>query len=69
MAAHAVSFVRSETWRRKGWLVHVMRCIERLGKRQFSLDEVYGFESELSNAYPGNQHVRPKNSAEIAGVT
>jgi type II restriction enzyme len=44
----------------KGWLVHVMRCIERLGKRQFSLDEVYGFESELSNAYPGNQHVRPK---------
>jgi type II restriction enzyme len=44
----------------KGWLVHVMRCIERLGKSYFSLDEVYGFETELSAAYPGNRHVRPK---------
>jgi type II restriction enzyme len=41
----------------KGWLVHVMRCIERLGKSHFSLDEVYGFEPA---AYPGNRHVRPK---------
>ena len=40
----------------KGWLLHVMRCIERLGKSQFSLDEVYSFES----AYPGNRHVRAK---------
>ncbi len=44
----------------KGWLVHVMRCIERLGKNRFSLDEVYGFENELSKAYPGNRHVRAK---------
>jgi len=44
----------------KGWLVHVMRCIERLGKSRFSLDEVYGFEVELRNAYPGNRHVRAK---------
>jgi type II restriction enzyme len=44
----------------KGWLVHVMRCIERLGKREFSLDEVYRFEAELAKAYPGNQHIRPK---------
>lgn len=44
----------------KGWLVHVMRCIERIGKAQFSLDEVYRFENELAGAYPGNQHVRAK---------
>jgi type II restriction enzyme len=44
----------------KGWLVHVMRCIERLGKNRFSLDEVYGFEEELGDAYPGNQHIRAK---------
>jgi type II restriction enzyme len=44
----------------KGWLVHVMRCIERLGKSHFSLDEVYAFETELSAAFPGNRHVRPK---------
>jgi type II restriction enzyme len=44
----------------KGWLVHVMRCIELLGKSRFSLDEVYGFESELSCAYPGNRHIKAK---------
>jgi type II restriction enzyme len=44
----------------KGWLLHVMRCIEQLGKRQFSLDDVYSFESTLGNAYPGNRHVRAK---------
>lgn len=44
----------------KGWLVHVMRCIERLGKSEFTLDEVYTFEEELSIAYPGNRHIRPK---------
>jgi len=44
----------------KGWLVHIMRCIERLGKNQFSLDEVYGFENELSDVHPGNRHVRAK---------
>ena len=44
----------------KGWLVHVMRCIERLGKSQFSLGEVYGFENELADAYLGNQHIRAK---------
>jgi type II restriction enzyme len=44
----------------KGWLVRVMRCIELLGKSRFSLDEVYGFEHELSTAYPDNRHVRAK---------
>ena len=44
----------------KGWLVHVMRCIERIGKSQFSLEEVYAFEGELRSAYPGNRHVRAK---------
>jgi type II restriction enzyme len=44
----------------KGWLLHVMRGVERLGKRQFSLDELYRFESELASAYPGNQHIRAK---------
>jgi type II restriction enzyme len=44
----------------KGWLVHVMRCIELLGKSEFSLGDVYGFENELAHAYPGNQNIRAK---------
>jgi type II restriction enzyme len=44
----------------KGWLVRVMRCVERLEKREFSLDEIYRFEAELASAYPDNQHIRAK---------
>jgi type II restriction enzyme len=44
----------------KGWLVHVMLCIERLKLHTFSLDEIYKFESDLAMLYPSNRNVRPK---------
>lgn len=44
----------------KGWLLSVMRCIEKLGSRTFSLDQVYSFEPDLKTAYPGNRHVKEK---------
>jgi type II restriction enzyme len=44
----------------KGWLLHVMRCIERIEKSVFTLGEVYAFEKELQSAYPGNRNVRAK---------
>ena len=53
-------FLRSESQESRGWLIDVMRCIDSLKKREFSLDEVYGFERHLGELYPGNQNVRPK---------
>lgn len=53
-------FLRKESPETRGWLLDVMKCVEALGKRDFTLDEVYGFERELSELYPGNQNVRPK---------
>ncbi len=44
----------------KGWLLNVMQCIERIGKTEFSLDEVYAFENELKAAYPDNHHIKAK---------
>jgi len=37
-----------------------MRCVESLGKPEFTLDEVYAFERHLGDLYPGNQNVKPK---------
>ena len=53
-------FLRSESLESRGWLLDVMKCVESLGKREFTLDEVYEFERHLGNLYPGNQNVRPK---------
>jgi len=44
----------------KGWLLDVMRCIEKLGKSDFILDEVYSFENELQRLHPENKHVKDK---------
>lgn len=53
-------FLRSESLEARGWLLDVMKCVESLGKRDFTLDEVYAFDRHLGELYPGNQNVRPK---------
>jgi len=44
----------------KGWILDTMKCIDRLDKREFSLNEIYAFEKELSLKYPKNRHVKDK---------
>ncbi|TSA44817.1 Dam-replacing domain protein [bacterium] len=44
----------------KGWLLDVMRCVDRLGKSEFVLDDIYAFEKELGRLHPGNKHVKDK---------
>lgn len=44
----------------KGWTLSVMKCIDALEKKEFSLDEVYAFENALARQFPGNHHVKDK---------
>jgi len=44
----------------KGWLLDIMRSIEKLGKHEFVLDDAYAFEKELSKLHPENKHVKDK---------
>lgn len=44
----------------RGWTLDVLRVVEGLGKKQFTLDEVYAHEKELSGLHPNNKNVRPK---------
>lgn len=44
----------------KGWLLDIMRCIEKLGKREFTLEDVYVFEKDLSALHPDNKHIKDK---------
>ena len=53
-------FLRDESQKMRGWLLDVIRCVESLGKREFTLDEIYAFERHLGDLYPGNQNVKPK---------
>jgi type II restriction enzyme len=53
-------FLREEGLSARGGLIEVMRCIERIGRAAFTLDDVYAFEAHLSGLYPGNRNIRPK---------
>ncbi len=45
---------------KRGWIVDVMTCIERIEQPEFTLSDVYQFESELGRLHPGNRHIRDK---------
>ena len=47
-------FVRERRSEARGWLLAVMRCVERLGA-EFTLAEAYAFEAELAALYPALQ--------------
>jgi type II restriction enzyme len=44
----------------KGWLLDIMNCIDKIGSREFSLNEVYIFENFLRKKYPDNLHIKAK---------
>ncbi|OGD32305.1 restriction endonuclease [Candidatus Azambacteria bacterium RIFCSPHIGHO2_02_FULL_52_12] len=44
----------------KGWLLDVMRYVDKIGKKEFRLDDIYAFEKDLSQLHPDNKHIKDK---------
>ncbi|HEY5105246.1 MAG TPA: DpnI domain-containing protein [Caulobacteraceae bacterium] len=53
-------FLRRQSVAARGWLIEVMKCVEAIGARAFTLEDVYAHESGLAALYPNNRNVRPK---------
>jgi type II restriction enzyme len=47
-------------WNLRGWTLDVLRMTHRIGKREFTLQDVYKHEKELASLHPSNKNVRPK---------
>ena len=41
-----------------GWLLDVLKCVEKIGTPTFTLSQLYGFESDLKKMHPGNSHIK-----------
>ena len=54
------AFLKDISAESRGWIVDVWRCIDRLQKKEFTLDEAYQFEDELKMRHPRNRFVRDK---------
>ena len=44
----------------KGWMLDVLLCVERIKKREFSLEDVYKYESLLQEKHPMNNNIKAK---------
>lgn len=44
----------------RGWLMDILKCVNRIPTQIFSLQDVYFFEDELSICHPGNNNIKPK---------
>jgi len=51
---------KPQTGKLKGWILDTMNCIDRLSKKEFSLQEMYGFEKDLKLKHPNNKHIKDK---------
>jgi len=53
-------FLRERSSETKGWLLDVLKCVERIPVAEFSLEDVYTFEGILGSKYPRNHFIRAK---------
>lgn len=44
----------------RGWLLDVLKCVERIPKNDFTTQEMYAFVDELQKKHPDNNHVQDK---------
>ena len=44
----------------RGWLLDVLKCVERIPDKSFTLNQVYSFADELQVKHPGNNFVKDK---------
>ena len=44
----------------RGWVMDILRCIDRIASEVFSLEYIYSFVHELSAKHPDNHNVEAK---------
>lgn len=54
------SFMQKQPVQSRGWLSDVLMCIRKIGDENFTLQQVYEFEEELSKLHPDNKHIKAK---------
>ncbi|HOX37320.1 MAG TPA: DpnI domain-containing protein [Candidatus Brocadiia bacterium] len=54
------SWLATQDAAERGWVSDVLKCIECIGQRQFTIRQVYAFDEELGRLHPHNRNIRPK---------
>lgn len=52
--------LQTNTLQSRGWIMDTMACIDKIPQNQFTLQDLYAFESELKIKYPNNNFIKDK---------
>jgi type II restriction enzyme len=44
----------------RGWILDILNCVNKIDSREFTLEQVYQFEEQLTAKHPENNHVKDK---------
>lgn len=44
----------------RGWIIDVLKCVDKMPEREFKLSDIYTFEDELKIKHPNNNFVKDK---------
>jgi type II restriction enzyme len=53
---------------KRGWMLDILNIVHRLGKLEFTNQDVYAFERELEELHPGNRHIRDKIRQQLQNL-
>lgn len=53
-------FIRQYQLDMRGWILDILNCVNHIEGREFTLDQMYQFESMLAVKHPENHHIKDK---------
>jgi len=53
-------FLNMKTPATRGWTSDVLKCVEELASKEFTLNEAYDFKDYLQELHPDNRHIEAK---------
>ena len=60
IAFSKTTFLRNKSVEAKGWILDILNCIEKIPNKDFTLTDIYKFETELKVKYPNNNFIKDK---------
>lgn len=53
-------FIRKQSIATRGWLLEILKCLDQIEEKEFTLERFYQFENDLKQKFPNNKHVKDK---------
>ena len=61
----STAFLKSQKLDSRGWIIDIMKCVDKIQGNSFTLKELYAFENQLKLKYPNNNRIKDKMRQQL----